>query len=118
MSGIRGVSGVQTALTSILKATVDVYRKGHTPDVSGGVVDAYTKVATLACSYRLNQFTPRERETGVRIQDYVYWDFTFAADADIQATDRLYLGTRRFEVVGGGTHSLGIYNQVTCLEIQ
>lgn len=118
MSGIRGVAGIQAAMASTLKASVDVYRKGHTPDVSGGVVDAYTKVNTLACSYRLNQFTPRERESGTRIQDYVYWDFTFAANADVRATDRLYIDSRRFEVVGGGTHSLGLYSQVTCLEIQ
>ena len=118
MSGIRGVSGVQTAMLSILKASVDVYRKGVVPDSTGGVVDAYTFVDTLPCLYKLNQFTPRESETGVRVEDFVYLDFTFLADADIRPTDRLYLGTRRFEIVGGGTHSLGIFSQVTCLEIQ
>lgn len=117
MSGIRGVTGLQSALRTTLTASVEVHRKMSVRDVSGGYTDTYTKVATLLCRYAPSQFTPRERETGVRIRDYVYWDFVFEHDADVRATDRLYIGTRRFEVVGGGPQSLALFSQVTCLEI-
>ena len=118
MSGIRGVSGLLSAHSSVLTASVDVYRKASVADTSGGSTDTYTLTHTYPCNYRLNQFTPRERESGVRIQEYVYWDFVLAPDVDIRPTDRLYVGTRRFEVVGGGASSLSIFAMFTCLEIQ
>jgi hypothetical protein len=118
VSGIRGLGGLQAAVATTLTGSVDVHRKTRVPDTSGGQTDTYAKVASLPCSYRPSQFTPRERESAVRVQAYVYWTFTFAANVDVRPTDRLYLGTRRFEVVGGGAHSLGLYSEFTCLEIQ
>ncbi len=118
MSGIRGVKGLQTALGTVLTSSADQYRKSMVADTSGGQADTYTKIATLPCHYVPSQFTPRERESAVRVQDYVYWDFTFPSDADVRPTDRLFIGSRRFEVVGGGAPSIGIYSSITCLEIQ
>lgn len=117
MTGLRGVRGLQTALVTVLTASVEVHRKSSVADTSGGFTDTYAKVATYPCSYVRSQFTPRERELAVRTQAFIYWDFTLPHDADVRPTDRLYLGTRRFEVVAGGTHSLGIYSTVTTLEI-
>jgi hypothetical protein len=118
MSGIRGVKGLQVAHRTILTGSADLYRKSIVADTSGGQTDTYTKIATLPCNYVPSQYTPRERESAVRVQDYIYWDFTFPAGVDIRATDRLYIGSRRFEVAGGGEPSIGIFTSIICLEIK
>ena len=112
------MTGLQAALGSTLTGSADLYRKSSAADTSGGFADTYTRIATLPCSYVRSQFTPREREDSVRVRDFIYWDFVFAADVDIRPTDRVYLGPRRFEVVGGGQSNMGIFTTVTCLEIQ
>ena len=117
MSGIRGVSGLQVAIATTLSSRVDVYRKMSVADTSGGEIDTYTKVSTLPCSYTPAPLIPRERESTIQARSIIHWNFNFPADADVVPTDRLYLGSRVFEVVGGGPASINIFSQVTCEEI-
>ncbi|HYW89249.1 MAG TPA: hypothetical protein VFB50_15870 [Chloroflexota bacterium] len=119
MSGIRGVAGLKTAIATVMSAQADVMRKFTVPDDAGGQIDTYLKVATLACSYRPATLIPRERESGFQafIQSFQYWTFLFPAGSDILPTDRLIAAGRSYEVSGGGTPSIGIYAQFTCVEI-
>lgn len=119
MSGIRGVTGLRTALGTILQSSADIYRKTRAPDVSGGQTDTYAKVSSLPCHFAPAGAFPREREErGVLIQSLAYWTFTFAHNADVRPTDRLVVGTRTFEIQGGGVASLGVFTEVTCLEVR
>ena len=117
-TGLRGVTPFQNAMRYVLTASVDVYRKSHTPDNSGGQVDTYARFTTYACHYEPAPVLPREREErSVLIQSATYWQFTLPHDADVRPTDRLVTSTQTFEVQGGGTSSLNIFTSVTALEI-
>jgi hypothetical protein len=119
VSGIRSVEGLRVAMGTLLQSTAVVMRKTRVADASGGQTDTYTKVATLPCRYIPGALIPREREErGILIQSDMYWQFTFAWDADVRPTDRLVAAGRTFEVQGGGPPSLGIFNTITCLEIR
>lgn len=100
-----------------MTATAVVWRKTETSDSAGGFVDTYEAVASYPCNFSQYPITPTERESTTQVQTFVAWRFVFPAGSDIRSTDRLTVGTRRFEVTQAGAGLLEIQVQAICQEI-
>lgn len=111
------LSRVRHASEHLLGATASVLRRVETPDTSGGRSVTWQTVATYPCSYAREPLRPVERESGVRVQAFTYWQFLFPATADIGPSDRIAVGARTFEVVGTGHNSDEVLYEVICQEI-
>lgn len=115
--GLAGQARLKAALARTFNATAVIYRKTQVADNTGGFTDTYVVAGTYPCSFSRSQITPVERENAVQVLAISFWNFVFAADTDIRTTDRIAVGTRRFEVVSSATGSLELATRVVCQEI-
>ncbi len=115
-------SRVQAAIGETLTGSAEVWRRIETADASGGFVVSYSHVHTYPCSYSRYPVRPLDRELQPRVQVVTAYKFNFADDADVQAVDRLIVGSglqqRTFEVVECDVSNLALYRSAFCQEIQ
>ena len=118
MSPIPSLAPFRTALESIMDSTATIQRPTKTRDTTGGWTTSLTTVATLPCFYSPMMITPREQETTTAVKAISFWTFIFPAGSDVRNTDRIQVGGRTWEVVGGAERTLNIRLTVTAMEIQ
>lgn len=113
----RYLERARTIIARTFTSTAIVKRKTAVIDNAGGTTNTYAPAHQYPCSFAPYPVRGVERENTARVQSVAYWQFTFAADADIQQTDRLVIGARTFEVASAGAGSLAISQGVLALEI-
>lgn len=114
---LAGQRRLRAALAQTLTVSATILRKSQVADSTGGFTDTYTAVGTHMCSFARSQITPIERENATQVLAISFWNFVFAAETDIRTTDRIVIGSRRFEVVSSATGSIELATRVICQEI-
>lgn len=97
--------------------TAVIMRLTKVRDTQGGHHDTYVAFATYRCSFSRYPVRPVERESQPRVQAITEWQFVFAYDTDVIATDRIESADRTFEVIDAGIGSGELARRVICLEI-
>lgn len=117
MSLPRALARAQQVIQNVLTVEAIVQRKTRTGDSAGGATESFVDHATYMCSFSSYPVRSLEREFSSRVQAVSYWQFIFPFDADVRITDRIKVGTRTFEVTGGGLSSVPIDLRVLAVEI-
>ena len=100
------------------EAIATIQRPTRSRDTKGGWITTWDDVADLRCSYFQILITPREQEGTTTVRAISFWTFLFPAGSDVRPSDRIKVGTRTWEVVGGGERQNELHRAVTAMEIQ
>lgn len=111
------VDMLKQAVEQTMVDTASILRVVRTRDNAGGWITTTETVATLPCSYRQILITPREQEATTTVRAISFWRFIFPAGSDVRSTDQIQVGTRTWEVVGGGEQSYETRRAITAMEI-
>lgn len=101
-----------------LPDTCTISRATTASDSKGGQTQTWANVATdVDCRLSSPRTQPTHTVAGETPQTVATWTITLAANTDIRPSDRIFIGTRVFEVDAAGDRSYEISLRVTAREI-
>jgi hypothetical protein len=112
------LANTRVAFGQLLTSQAVIARVTRERDAGGGWTTVTTDVATLPCSYFQFMITPREQETTTTVRAISFWTFLFPAGSDVRPTDKIKVGARTWEVVGGGERTVELRLSITAMEIK
>lgn len=112
----KQLASLRSAAVKLLSDSCIVERNTPESDGAGKQIDSWAVINTYPC--RISQSsTPSESVAGGSISSVSQYKLRLPYDADVKASDRVTVGARLFEVVGGGIGTEGLLKVVTCLEV-
>ena len=111
------LTAMRATLNASLPDTCEISRVTLEPDGAGGQTETWETIVTVACRVAPSGRSPQERVIAERLSNESTWTLTLPAETDVQAGDRIVVGTRTFRVAGVLTRSFETARRVVCSEV-
>lgn len=117
MISTSDLAAMRSVQEQTMTNTALVKRRSLASDSMGGVTETWSTVATVAC--RVSSITGKDQAMlGGRIVEGATLRVTVPALTTVQMYDRLYVGSRQFEVLALSEHTVETARVIVCEERQ
>jgi hypothetical protein len=109
----------EAADESLLTSTADLQRRNPTSTPSGGQVDGYALLSTIACRLEENPIRNEEKELGAGQKAESWWTVHLSWNVDVQVSDRFIIDGEVYQVTETeGKRSQSLIQNVKCRKVR